>query len=115
MKNTGIKSESASLAGLGFDGLDTIYWNLSPAQLVQKTIELGQGSLNDTGALRVDTGEFTGRSPKDKFTVKDAITKDTVWWGDVNFPFEPEKFKALRGKMVKYADSKTLYVHDAFV
>lgn len=115
MNNIGIKSADASLASLGFEGLDTIYWNLSPAQLVQKTIELGQGTLSDSGALRVDTGEFTGRSPKDKFTVKDNLTKDTVWWGDVNFPFEPEKFAALRNKMVASAKGKTLYVRDAYV
>jgi len=115
MKNIGLKSESANLSDLGFDGIDTIYWNLSPAQLVEKTIQLGQGTFNDTGALMVDTGEFTGRSPKDKFTVKDAITKDTVWWGDVNFPFEPAKFSALRKKMTEYAKGKTVYVHDAYV
>jgi phosphoenolpyruvate carboxykinase (ATP) len=115
MKHIGIKNESANLTAQGFSAPDTIYWNLSAAKLVEKTIQLGQGSLNDTGALMVDTGEFTGRSPKDKFTVSDSITKDTVWWSDINFPFEPEKFKALRKKMIGYADGKTLYVHDAFV
>lgn len=115
MKNVGLKNESANLTSLGFSTPDTVYWNLSPAKLVEMTIKLGQGSLNDTGALMVDTGEFTGRSPKDKFTVKDNITKDTVWWGDVNFPFEPAKFTPLRKKMLDYANGKTLYVHDAFV
>lgn len=115
MKNVGIKNESASLTSLGFSSPDTIYWNLSAAKLVEMTIQLGQGSLCDTGALMVDTGEFTGRSPKDKFTVKDDKTKDTVWWGDINFPFEAEKFSALRKKMTNYANGKTLYVHDAFV
>ena len=115
MKNIGIKAESATLATLGFEGLDTIYWNLHPAQLIEKTIELGQGTFNSTGGLMVDTGEFTGRSPKDKFTVKDNITKDTVWWGDVNFPFEPEKFSALRKKMIASANGKSVYVHDAYV
>jgi phosphoenolpyruvate carboxykinase (ATP) len=115
MKNVGIKNESANLTSIGFSAPDTIYWNLSAPKLIEETIRLGQGSMNDTGALMVDTGEFTGRSPKDKFTVKDNITKDTVWWGDVNFPFEPEKFKALRNKMLKYADGKSIYVHDAFV
>jgi len=115
MKNVGLKNESASLTSLGFSAPDTVYWNLSAAKLIEMTLKLGQGTLNDTGALMVDTGEFTGRSPKDKFTVKDNITKDTVWWGDVNFPFEPEKFTPLRKKMLSYADGKTLYVHDAFV
>jgi phosphoenolpyruvate carboxykinase (ATP) len=112
---TGIKPESASLTGLGFSGKENVLWNLSPASLIEETIRLGQGSFNDCGALMVDTGEFTGRSPKDKFTVKDTITKDTVWWGDVNFPFETDKFNSLRKKMTDYATGKTLYVHDAFV
>jgi phosphoenolpyruvate carboxykinase (ATP) len=115
MKNIGIKNESASLLALGFSTPDTVYWNLPASKLIENTIQLGQGSLNDTGALMVDTGEFTGRSPKDKYTVNDAITKDTIWWGDVNFTFEPEKFKALLKKMLDYSNGKTIYVHDAFV
>jgi phosphoenolpyruvate carboxykinase (ATP) len=116
MKHTiGINPDSASLTGLGFSGKEKVLWNLSPASLIEETIRLGQGDFNSTGALMIDTGEFTGRSPKDKFTVKDDLTKDTVWWGDVNFPFEPEKFAALRKKMAAYAADKTIYVHDAFV
>ncbi len=115
MKNIGLKNESSSLSSLGFTAPETIYWNLPPSKLIEKTIALGQGSFCDTGALMVDTGEFTGRSPKDKFTVKDKITADTVWWGDVNFPFEPGKFKALREKMAAYSNGSTLYVHDSYV
>lgn len=116
MKQTiSIKPEGASLTGLGFSGKENVLWNLSPATLVEETIRLGQGSLTDCGALMVNTGEFTGRSPKDKFTVEDKITKDTIWWGDVNFPFPAEKFAALRKKMTAYATGKTLYVHDAYV
>src|SRR5271165_4020908 len=97
--NTGIKPESATLTTLGFSGNENVLWNLSPASLIEETIRLGQGSFNDCGALMVDTGEFTGRSPKDKFTVKDELTKDNVWWGDINFPLEPDKFDSLRKKM----------------
>lgn len=94
---------------------DKIQWNLSPASLIEKTIQLKQGKLSDSGALMVDTGEFTGRSPKDKFTVKDNITKDTVWWGDINFPVETNHFDALCDKMLIYANNKELYIHDAYV
>ncbi len=62
------------------------------------TIEKGQGVEASSGALAVNTGEFTGRSPKDRFIVKDSITKDKVWWGDINIPFDPEKFDALYDK-----------------
>lgn len=57
-----------------------IYYNLAPEQLEQQTLQLGQGKLSQEGALCVQTGKFTGRSPKDKFIVKDAITTDSVDW-----------------------------------
>ena len=51
------------------------------------TLQSGQGVENSTGALAINTGEFTGRSPQDRFIVKDSITEDQVWWGNVNIPF----------------------------
>jgi phosphoenolpyruvate carboxykinase (ATP) len=90
------------------------HWNLSPEELSDKTIELGQGELNDTGALCVSTGKFTGRSPKDKFTVKDAITEHSVDWGDVNIAFSPENFDKLYDKVVAYLGGKEVWVRDAY-
>ncbi|HNO71153.1 MAG TPA: phosphoenolpyruvate carboxykinase (ATP), partial [Bacteroidia bacterium] len=89
-------------------------WNPSASDLIQETLNLKQGSLTDTGALSIDTGEFTGRSPKDKFTVCDNNTKDTIWWGDVNFKFDPEKFDALYNKVTHYLSGKKIYVRDSF-
>ena len=66
--------------------------NLLPAALIQRTIELNQGSLSDTGALVVNTGKFTGRSPKDRFIVEDEITKNKVDWGEVNMPISSEHY-----------------------
>ena len=57
-----------------------IHYMMTPAELIEKTIQLQQGVLNDTGALCVDTGKFTGRSPKDRFIVRDEMTSDTVDW-----------------------------------
>ena len=57
--------------------------NLQPAALVEQTIVNGQGKLSSTGALVVKTGKFTGRSPKDRFIVKDARTEHSVDWGDI--------------------------------
>src|ERR1019366_110629 len=70
--------------------------------------------LTDTGALAVDTGEFTGRSPKDKFVVYDGITKDTIWWGDVNYKFDTEKFDNLYNRVTAYLSGKEVYVRDCF-
>ena len=115
MKETGLKTKGASLSELGLGKVAVAHWNLTPAELVQDTIIKGQGVLNDTGAICIDTGEFTGRAPKDKFTVCDAKTEKTVWWGDVNFKFSPEKFDKLYNRVTEYLNGKEIYVRDAFV
>lgn len=113
MQEYGKKNPSVNLSDLGVNAA-VAHWNMAPADLVTKTLELGQGVLNDTGALCVDTGKFTGRSPKDKFTVKDAITQDSVDWGDVNIPFAPDAFDKLYDKVAAYLSGKELYVRDAY-
>src|ERR1043165_6571692 len=98
MQEFGKKNPAANLADLGLN-VAVAHWNISPEDLVKKTLELGQGELNDTGALCVSTGKFTGRSPKDKFTVKDAITEKSVEWGDINIPIAPDVFDRLYNKV----------------
>ncbi|MFH1004079.1 MAG: phosphoenolpyruvate carboxykinase (ATP) [Bacteroidota bacterium] len=93
----------------------TALWNLSSDELIKETVALGQGVLTDTGALAVDTGEFTGRAPKDKFTVLDDKTKDIIWWGDVNFKIDSQKFDVLYDKVIKYFSGKKIYARDCFV
>lgn len=113
MQEFGKKNPSANLADMGLD-VAIAHWNLSPEELVTKTLELGQGELNDTGALCVSTGKFTGRSPKDKFTVKDAETENSVDWGDVNIPISPEVFDKLYDKVCAYFKGKEVWVRDAY-
>lgn len=108
---TKIKEE---LNELGLKNLNTIYWNLSVPSLVEKTILLGQGSLTDTGALACDTGEFTGRSPKDKFVVFDETTKKNIWWGEVNNEISIDVFKKIRERMNSYLIGRDVYVKDAY-
>lgn len=88
--------------------------NLTPAELIQHSINNGEGVLTDTGALMADTGEFTGRSPKDKFSVADAKTENTVWWGEVNQKFDPAKFEALLNKVINHFEGKQVYVRDSY-
>ncbi|MCU0437354.1 MAG: phosphoenolpyruvate carboxykinase (ATP) [Raineya sp.] len=114
MQEIGKKSLASGLEALGIQKVATAYWNLSPAELVEHALANKEGVLTDTGALMCDTGKFTGRSPKDKFTVLDEKTKDSVWWGDINQPFEPAKFDALHAKMVAFLADKTVYVRDAY-
>lgn len=75
---SGIKNPAASLAAIGLQHTGNAFWNLSPAELVEHTLNRGLGVLADSGALVVDTGKFRGRAPKDKFTVKDA--KRLIQW-----------------------------------
>jgi len=115
MNHVGIRPEGATLDYLGLKNLATAFWNLSPAELVEETITLGQGSITNTGALSVDTGEFTGRSPKDKFIVKDSNTENAVWWSQFNIPFESSKFDRLFERMSAYLTGREVYVRDAYV
>lgn len=90
------------------------YLNLTTDELVIKAIEKKEGVLTDKGALAADTGEFTGRSPKDKFTICDSKTENTVWWGPVNTKFEEQKFDNLLAKVMKHYEGKELFVRDAY-
>lgn len=112
MSDTAAKHPTTDLSNLGFQNT-TINWNSSRENLIQKTLDLNLGILNDTGALCIDTGEFTGRSPKDKFTVKDDLTENAVDWNNINQPFSPEKFTALKAKVIAHLDTKNeIYVRD---
>lgn len=88
--------------------------NLTPDELIDHALQNNEGKLTSTGALAADTGEFTGRSPKDKFVVEDDITKDTVWWGSINQPIAPEKFDVLLKEVISHYGGKRIYVRDAY-
>jgi len=111
----GKKKSNANLdESIGLNNLGNQFWNLSPSELIEDTIINGQGMLTDTGALAIETGEFTGRSPKDRFIVCDDKTEDSVWWGNINIKFSQEKFDALYNRMKAYLNGKDVYVRDAY-
>lgn len=92
-----------------------VHYQLSPEELVSQTISRGQGVLNDTGALCIRTGAFTGRSPKDKFIVKDAVTAGTIDWNHFNIPIEEKYFHQLKTKLLDYLNAREeVWVRDAF-
>src|ERR1700756_1660666 len=95
-------------------GHDNVHRNLYPAQLVEAAVRRGEAELADPGSLAAETGRRTGRSLKDKFTVKDAVTADKVDWGTANQPFSPEKFDALYERVLDYLRDKELFVQDLF-
>lgn len=90
------------------------HWNLSGAELTEFAIRCGEGVLAAEGPLVVETGEHTGRSPKDKFIVEDQRTRDTVWWGEVNAPMTPEAFERLHAKVLAYLQDREVFVQDLF-
>ncbi len=113
MVNNNISTQTISLERYGIKNAKTHY-QLSPEDLHRITIENGQGVEASSGALAVNTGEFTGRSPKDRFIVKDAITEDKIWWGDINIPFSTENFDKLYDKVTAYLSEKEVFVRDCF-
>lgn len=90
-----------------------VYWNLSPAELVEQAIRNGEGELAANGALVARTGKYTGRTPKDKCVVKDAETTDKVWWEN-NADIDQAQFEKLAAKAQKSFAGKTLYVVDTY-
>lgn len=99
---------------LGIQNVRELFYNLTPSELIEHTVHQGKGVFADSGALSIRTGEFTGRSPKDKFVVKDANTADKVWWGDVNNEFSEENYHKLYKRILAYLQGKSLYVRDCF-
>ena len=110
---TDLKTKSISLINLGIKNA-TIRYQLTSDELHAITIEKEQGITSSLGAIAVNTGEFTGRSPKDRFIVKDAVTKDEVWWSDINLPFDSQKFDVLYTKVTDYLSEKEIFVRDSY-
>ena len=106
-------TKSISLTDLGIKNA-IIRYQLTSEELQEETIKKDQGVASSLGAIAVNTGEFTGRSPKDRFIVKDAITKDEVWWSDINLPFDSNKFDLLYDKVTTYLSGKEVFVRDSY-
>ncbi len=93
---------------------ENVFRNLSSGQLAEQAIRRGEAEFASNGALAATTGKRTGRSPKDKFIVKDAATADKVAWGTVNQPFSPPQFEALYSRVIDYLGGRDLFVQDLF-
>ncbi|WP_299101045.1 phosphoenolpyruvate carboxykinase (ATP) [uncultured Winogradskyella sp.] len=90
-------------------------WNLSPEELQAITVKKGMGTETANGTLAINTGKFTGRSPQDRFIVKDDYTENKVWWGKTNKAISPENFDHLQAEIVNFLSEKEIYVRDAYV
>jgi len=107
------KLQAPDLGYLNLGGNIAVKYQLSPMELIDEALLNKEGILSSSGALAVDTGKFTGRSPKDRFIVCDEVTNNTVWWGDINIKIYPEKFHNLFDKLTKYLSDKKIYVRDS--
>jgi len=109
---------SAPRHGLETQGFETgaaLRWNLGTAALVEAAVARGEGRLSRDGALVAETGPHTGRSPNDKFMVRDAETEDAIWWGKSNKPMSPAHFATLKADFTAALRAKdTLFVQDLF-
>jgi phosphoenolpyruvate carboxykinase (ATP) len=88
--------------------------NINPEMLSNLAVEQGCGTLADCGALVCDTGEFKGRSPKDKYVVRDTTTELLVWWGDVNNPLDTMHYQRIEEDMMEFLKGKDLFMRDVF-
>jgi len=91
-----------------------VHRNLFPAELVQHSIRRGETKMASNGAIVGYTAPFTGRTPKDKFTIRDSRTESNVAWGGFNHEFSPEKFDALYDRVLDFLQGKELFVQDLF-
>ncbi len=98
---------------LHINPLNQVHFQLSPAALIAQALYRGEGQLTETGGLMCATGRFTGRSPKDRYIVRDELTNPRIDWGAVNIPFDPDRFDQLHGRMRQFVENREVFVRYA--
>jgi phosphoenolpyruvate carboxykinase (ATP) len=113
LRQTGVWNRSHGAEAFGFESLAGVSWNLVEAALVERSVRRGEATLAASGALVAETGAHTGRSPKDKFVVRDETTEGSVWWETSN-SLSPEQFETLRQDFIAHAAGKELFAQDLY-
>ena len=114
MQTQGTYNPNHDLGAIGITNVNAVYWNLSTPLLYEEAIRRHEARMAHLGPLVVRTGQHTGRSPNDKFIVKEPTSIEKVWWGKVNRGMEPDKFSTLHRRMIAYLQGKDLFVQDCF-
>ena len=114
MQNVGVHPSRYDLSRQGIRNFEVAHWNLGTAQLVEKALQRHEGMLANGGAFVVQTGQFTGRSPQDKYIVREPGTETTVEWGSVNQPMPEQVFDQIFARLLSSWESDELFVHDCF-
>jgi phosphoenolpyruvate carboxykinase (ATP) len=102
------------LAHIGITGAAAVHHNLSTPALFEEVIRRGEGRAAQGGSLVVETGDYTGRSPKDKYVVDEPSARDHIWWGEVNQPFSEDAFAALKARVLSHLQGKEIFVQDVY-
>ena len=98
----------------GITNLRAAYWNMSTPELYEEALKRREAIMAHLGPLVVRTGQFTGRSPRDKFVVEEEVSKEHIWWGSVNRPFSDERFDEIHRRMLSYLQLKDVFVQDCW-
>jgi len=113
VQEMGVHNGAFGADKFGFKKLKAVHWNCGAAQLYLQALRAGEARLSSDGALCADTGVFTGRSPKDKFTVRDALTDKTMWWAG-NQSITSAQFEALYQDVLRHAEGMRLFAQDLY-
>ena len=113
MDTIGVFNSAQGAETFGFHNLKRVYWNLEAPALYEQSLSRGETRLARGGAILAETGVHTGRSPKDKFVVRDATTESTVWWEN-NGAMSPEQFETLLKDFLDHAKGKELFAQDLY-
>ena len=111
MQESGVRNGAHGADKFGFKGLAAVHWNLIEPALYEHAVNNGEATIVAGGALCAETGHHTGRSPKDKHTVEDDLTRDSVWW-DNNRKMSKENFDNLLADFQKHCEGKALFAQD---
>ena len=98
----------------GLTNLDKVFWNLPTPGLYEEAVRRREGLVTHLGPFAVRTGDYTGRSPNDRFIVREETSEDRIWWGEANREFEPERFDALFARLTAYFQCRDVFVQDCY-
>ncbi|MGH9861891.1 MAG: phosphoenolpyruvate carboxykinase (ATP), partial [Candidatus Acidiferrales bacterium] len=114
MNTVGWNPSRFGLENHGLRNLKTAYWNLPTPALYEHVVRRDEAVISHLGALVARTGDHTGRSPNDKFLVREPSSEKNIWWGEINRPFEPEHFDALYARLCTHLQGREIFVQDCF-
>src|SRR5215204_5601742 len=108
------QQQATGLEGHGIVNVARVYWNLSTPALYEEAVRRREALISVDGPLVCRTGQHTGRSPNDKFIVREPSSEDKVWWSKVNRAIDPAQFEAVHQRMLNYCEGKELFVQDCY-